>query len=159
MAGARWPDGGEPGVADMVRTGSHHLRPISGDTADAEAVKVVTRIHKTLIWERTRTTQRLRHALLDYFPAALEAFEDLDAPDVLELLANSPDPTAAAKLTITQISAALKRARRRNIADKATRIQAVLRAKHLGQPAAVTAAYADSVRALGSVLAITSEAR
>ncbi|MEV6144472.1 IS110 family transposase [Streptomyces sp. NPDC051992] len=144
-------------LADMVRTDSHQLRPISGDTADAEAVKVVTRIHKTLIWERTRTTQRLRHALLDYFPAALEAFEDLDSPDVLELLAKAPDPAAAAKLTTTQISAALKRARRRNIADKATRIQAILRAKHLGQPAAVAAAYADSVRALVALLVTLNE--
>ncbi|WP_344468518.1 IS110 family transposase [Kitasatospora kazusensis] len=144
-------------LADMVRTDSHQLRPISGDTADAEAVKVVTRIHKTLIWERTRTTQRLRHALLDYFPAALEAFEDLDAPDVLELLAKAPDPVGAAKLTTTQISAALKRARRRNIADKATRIQAVLRGRHLGQPAAVTAAYADSVRALVALLVTLNE--
>lgn len=144
-------------LADMVRTDSHQLRPISGDTADAEAVKVVTRIHKTLIWERTRTTQRLRHALLDYFPAALEAFEDLDAPEVLELLAKAPDPAAAAKLTTTQISAALKRARRRNIADKATKIQAVLRAKHLSQPAAVTAAYADSVRALVALLVTLNE--
>ncbi|MFC9759081.1 IS110 family transposase [Streptomyces sp. NPDC056921] len=137
-------------LADMVRTDSHQLRPVSGDTADAEAVKVLTRIHKTLIWERTRTMQRLRHALLDYFPAALEAFEDLDAPDVLELLAKAPDPAAAAKLTTTQISTVLKRARRRNIADKATKIQAVLRAEHLGQPAAATAA--DSVRALVALL-------
>jgi transposase len=32
--------------------------------------------------------QRLRHQLREYFPAALEAFEDLDAPDALELLGN-----------------------------------------------------------------------
>jgi hypothetical protein len=38
-----------------------------------------------MIWERTREVQRLRHQLLEYFPAALEAFDDLDAPDVLEL--------------------------------------------------------------------------
>jgi hypothetical protein len=35
--------------------------------------------------------QRLRHQLLGYFPAALEAFEDLDAPDALELLGKAPD--------------------------------------------------------------------
>ncbi|MFI0084626.1 IS110 family RNA-guided transposase [Streptomyces bobili] len=144
-------------LADMVRTDSHQLRPVSGDTADAEAVKVVTRIHKTLIWERTRTTQRLRHALLDYFPAALEAFEDLDTPDVLELLSKAPDPVAAAKLTTTQISAALKRARRRNMPDKTTKIQAVLRAKHLEQPTAVTAACAVSVRALVAILVTLNE--
>jgi transposase len=144
-------------LADMVRTDSHQLRPVAGDTAQAAAVKVVTRTHKTLIWERTRCTQRLRHALRDYFPAALEAFEDLDAADTLELLARAPEPASAAKLTTAQISAALKRARRRGIAAKAERIQAVLRAAHLGQPDVVAAAYAASVRALIAVLITLNE--
>ena len=144
-------------LADMVRTDSHQLRPVAGDTAQAAAVKVVTRTHKTLIWERTRCTQRLRHALRDYFPAALEAFEDLDAADTLELLARAPEPVSAAKLTTAQISAALKRARRRGIAAKAERIQAVLRAAHLGQPDVVAAAYAASVRALIAVLITLNE--
>jgi hypothetical protein len=71
-----------------VRTDSHQLRPVAGDSAQAE----VTRAHKTLVWELTRHTQRLRHALRDYFPAALEVFEDLDAADALELLARAQDP-------------------------------------------------------------------
>ena len=66
-------------LADMVRTKAHQLRPVARTATQAQAVKVVSRMHKTLIWERTRTMQRLRHALRDYFPAALEAFEDLDA--------------------------------------------------------------------------------
>ncbi|WP_026268242.1 IS110 family transposase [Micromonospora sp. CNB394] len=144
-------------LADMVRTDSHQLRPIAGDSAEAEAVKVVTRMHKTLIWERTRAVQRLRHALREYFPAALAAFEDLDAADTLELLAKAPDPAAAARLSISQISAALKRARRRNTAAKATAIQAVLRAEHLGQSTVVTAAYAASVRALVALLVTLNE--
>ncbi|MEU4183875.1 IS110 family transposase [Micrococcus luteus] len=144
-------------LADMVRTDSHQLRPVAGDSAEAEAIKVVTRMHKTLIWERTRTTQRLRHALREYFPAALEAFEDLDAADTLDLLAKAPDPASAARLTTAQISAALKRARRRTISDKAARIQAALRAEHLGQPAVVTAAYAASTRALVAVLVVLNE--
>jgi hypothetical protein len=135
-----------------VARDSHQLRAVAGDSAAAEAVKVVTRAHKTLIWECTRHTQRLRHALREYFPAALEAFADLDAADTLELLAKAPDPASAAKLTIAEISAALKRARRRNVAEKATRIQAVLRAEHLGQPEAVTAAYAATTRAAAAVL-------
>ena len=144
-------------LADMVRTDAHQLRPVAGDSAQAQAVKVVARTHKTLIWERTRTTQRLRHALRDYFPAALAAFEDLDAPDTLELLAKAPDPASAARLSSSQISAALKRARRRNISGKAAQIQAALRAGHLGQPPAVTAAYAASVRALAAVLVTLNE--
>ena len=144
-------------LADMVRTDARHLRPVAGDSAAAQAVKVVARTHKTLIWERTRTTQRLRHALREYFPAALAAYDDLDAPDTLELLAKAPDPATAARLTISQISAALKRARRRNIAGKAVQIQAALRTEQLGQPAAVTAAYAASVRALTAVLVTLNE--
>ena len=139
-------------LADMVRTDGHQLRPVAGDSDLAEAVKVLTRAHKTLIWERTRHTQRLRHALRDYFPAALAAFDDLDAPDTLELLAKAPDPAAAARLSRAQIAAALGRARRRDVQAKAERIQAALRAPHLGQPSAVTAAYAASVRALVAVL-------
>ena len=144
-------------LADLVRTDSHQLRPIAGDSVEAEAVKVVTRMHKTLIWERTRTGQRLRHALREYFPAALAAFDDLDAADTLELLATAPDPAAAARLSLSQISAALKRARRRDIPAKATAIQTVLRAEHLGQPAVVTAAYAASVRALVALLVTLNE--
>src|SRR6266704_849481 len=144
-------------LADMVRTDAHQLRPVAGDTAGAEAVKVVTRAHKTLIWERTRAGQRLRHALREYFPAALEAFEDLDAADALELLAKAPDPASAARLSTAQISAALKRARRRDIAVKTAKIQAVLRGEHLGQPAVVASAYAVSVRALVAVLGTLNE--
>jgi len=89
VSGAKSDAGDAHTLVDMVRTDSHQLRPVAGDTARAEALKVVARAHKTLIWERTRHTQRLRHALRDYFPAALEAFEDLDAADTLELLAKA----------------------------------------------------------------------
>ncbi|WP_026417034.1 IS110 family transposase [Actinomadura oligospora] len=144
-------------LADMVRTDSHQLRPVAGDSDQAEAIKAVTRAHKTLIWERTRHAQRLRHTLRDYFPAALAAFADLAAPDSLELLAKAADPQAAAKLTLGQITAALKRARRRNVADKAAAIQAALRTEHLGQPAAVSAAYAVVVRSAVAVLKVLGE--
>jgi transposase len=157
VSGAKSDAGDAHVLADMVRTDAHQLRQVAADSAQAEAVKVVTRMHKTLIWERTRHTQRLRHALREYFPAALGAFGDLDAADTLELLAKAPDPAAAAKLTISQISAALKRARRRGITGKAAAIQAALQAGQLGQPTVVTAAYAASVRALAALLVTLNE--
>lgn len=105
-------------LADMVRTDSHQLRQIAGDSDQAEAVKVVARAHKTLIWERTRHAHRLRNALREYFPGALQAFEDLTGADTLELLGKAPDPDAAARLTITQITAALKHALRHHTAAR-----------------------------------------
>lgn len=139
-------------LADMARTHGHELRPVAGDSPEAEAIKVVARMHKTLIWERTRHTQRLRHALRDYFPAALAAFDDLDAADTLQLLAAAPTPKRAAELSLQEISAALRAARRRSVARRAAAIQAALRAEHLAQPDVVVAAQAASVQALVAVL-------
>ncbi len=92
VSGAKSDRGDAHMLADMVRTDSRQLRAVAGDSPDAEAVKVVARTRKTLIWERTRQVQRLRHQLREYFPAALEAFAGLDAPDALELLGKAPDP-------------------------------------------------------------------
>ena len=157
VSGAKSDGGDAHMLADMVRTDSHQLRAAAGDSAEAEGLKVLARTRKTLIWERTRAVQRLRHQLREYFPAALEAFEDLDAADTLELQGKAPDPARAARLTRAQVSAALKRARRRNIPDKATAILAALRSEQLGQPAALTAAYAVTVRALIAVITTLNE--
>jgi transposase len=139
-------------LADMVRTDAHQLRSIAADSPDAEAIKVVARAHKTLIWERTRHVLRLRHALREYFPAALEAFEDLDAADTLQLLTKAPDPASAAKLTRTQIRTALKGARRRDIDTKTARIQDALRSQYLGRNGVVTGAYAAATSSIAAVL-------
>ncbi len=157
VSGAKSDPGDSHMLADMVRTDSHQLRPAAGDSPQAAAIKVVARTHKTLIWERTRQTQRLRHQLREYFPAALEAFEDLDATDALELLGKAPDPARAAKLTRAQVSAALKRARRRGITGKTDAILAALRGEQLAQPPALTAAYAATVRSLIAVITAVSE--
>jgi transposase len=157
VSGAKSDGGDAHMLADMVRTDSHQLRPAAGDSPEAEGIKVVARTHKTMIWDRTRTVQRLRHQLREYFPAALEAFDDLDAPDALELLAKAPDPARAAKLTRAQVAAALKRARRHHVQDRTGAILAALRGEHLGQPAALTAAYAATVRSLVAVLVTLNE--
>jgi len=137
-----------------VRTFAEQLRPVAGDSAEAEAIKVVTRAHKTLIWERTRHLLRLRHALREFFPAALLAYDDLSAVDTLELLAAAPDPASAKALSIDRIEAALKRARRRSRAVKAQAIADALRTEHLGQPAIVSTAYAATVRAQVAILTV-----
>jgi hypothetical protein len=138
----------------MARTDRHQLRPIAADSELGEAVKVLARAHQTLIWERTRHVLRLRSALREFFPAALVAFgEDLAGADALELLGVAPDPASAARLSTARISAALTRARRRQVADKAKLIQAALRGQQLGQQRVLTGAYAASVRARVAILA------
>ena len=156
-SGAKSDAGDAHMLADMVRTDAHQLRAVAGDSALAQAVKVVTRAHQALIWERTRHVLRLRSALREFFPGALEAFDDLAAPDALELLARAPDPASAARLGIVQVTVALKRARRRNAAEKARQIQAALRSQQLAQPEVVAAAYAATVRAAVAVISVLNE--
>ena len=152
-SGAKSDKGDAHTLADMVRTDSHQLRPVAGDSDGAEAIKVAARAHQTLIWERSRHLLRLRAALREYFPAALEAFDDLAAADTLELLATAPDPASAARLTTSQITAALKRARRRGVPAKAAAIAAALRSEQLHQPQPMTGAYAATVWSLTVIIA------
>ena len=157
VSGAKSDAGDAHALADMVRTDSHQLRPAAGDTSRAGGIKVLARTHKTMIWERTREVQRLRHQLREYFPAALEAFADLDAPDSLELLGKAPEPARAARLTRAQVSAALKRAGRRDITGRATAILTALRSEQLAQPPALTTAYAATVRSLIAVITVLND--
>ncbi|MEX5713887.1 IS110 family transposase [Parafrankia sp. FMc6] len=146
-SGAKSDAGDAHALADMVRTDRHQLRPVAGDSDLAEAVKVTARAHQTLIWDRTRQAQRLRAALVESFPAAVAVFDDLDATDTLELLGKAPTPDLARRLTVAQISAALKRARRRDIAEKARKIRAAFQAGQLPVRPATAAAYGAVVRA------------
>ena len=136
------------------------MRELAADSDVAEAVKIAARAHQKLVWERTRHLLRMRSALREYFPAALEAYADLTlaGKDALELLAKAPDPESAARLTVTQVTAALKRAGRRgDLAQRARDIQAALRAPHLAQPDVIAEAYAASVQAAAAVITALNE--
>jgi transposase len=141
-SGAKSDRGDAHVLAEIVRLDRDHHRPVAGDSPEAEALKLVARSHQAFIWDRTRHFQRLRSALREFFPAALEAFPDLLAPEALELLERAPDPARAARLSRSKITAALTRARRRDPEAKAEAIQTVLRAPALRQPPQVEAAYA-----------------
>jgi hypothetical protein len=155
-SGAKSDAGDAHVLADMVRTDSHQLRPVAGDSALVEGIKIVARTHQTLIWDRQRHVGRLRADLREYFPAALAAFTtsttDLDDADALELLGAAPNPQAAARLPLSRIITATRRARRRDPRGRAQAIQAALRAAALGQPEVLAEAYAVSVTALVGVI-------
>ena len=147
VAGAKSDPGDAKVLADLVRTDRHNHRPLAGDSEEADAVKILARAHQNLIWERTRHTNRLRNTLREYFPAALEAFSDLAHSDAVAVLAKAPTPHAAARLTVTQIRAALKGGGRRRYLDaRAGEIQTVLRSPQLTAPGAATVAFAATTR-------------
>jgi transposase len=144
-SGAKSDRGDAHVLTEIVRVDRAHHRPVAGDSPAAEALKLVARTHQALIWDRTRHLLRLRSALREFFPAAIEAFPELTAPEALELLERAPDPARAARLSRSKITAALARAHRRDPEAKAEAIQGVLRAPTLRQDPLIEAAYATIV--------------
>ena len=153
VSGAKSDAGDAKLLADLVRTDRHNHRPLAGDSAEAEAIKVLARGHQNLIWARTRHTNALRSALREYYPGALEAFEDLHDRDALAVLGRAPTPAEAAHLSMAKIRSALKHAgRQRNIEARAQEITAALRTEQLAAPSAITAAFAATTRAAVGII-------
>ena len=112
-------------------------------------MRILARAHQQLIWDRVRQTNRLRNALREYFPAALDAFHDLAHRDAVAVLVIASGPREAARLNITQIRSALRRGgRKRNIERRAAEVRDALRSPQLEAPAAVSRAFAASTRAV-----------
>ncbi len=144
-------------LAEIVRLDRDHHRPIAGDSDLADAVKLLARAHQTAIWERTRHVLRLRSTLREFFPAAVELFEDLAGADALALLERAPNPGRAAKLTRTQLTAALRAARRHHVETKADTLMAALRRPTLRQSSILEGAYAAIVVAEVKVIRALNE--
>jgi hypothetical protein len=154
VSGAKSDAGDAKLLADLVRTDRHNHHRVAGDSADAEAVKVLARAHQNLIWTRNRHTNTLRSALREYYPAALEAFNDLHDRDALAVLGRAPTPVQAANLSLSKIRSALKAAgRQRNLDVRSQEIQTALRTEQLAAPSAVTTAFAATTRATIGIIA------
>ncbi len=153
VAGAKSDAGDAKVLADLVRTDRHNHRLVAGDSPDADAIRIVARGHQSLIWARNRHTNMLRSALREYYPAALEAFDDLADRDCLAVLAKASTPVAGARLSLAQIEAALKRGgRQRNLQQRALEIQSAFRAAQLSAPEAVADAFAATTAAAVGII-------
>jgi len=156
-SGAKSDPGDAHVLAEVVRLDRAHHRPADGDSAVAEEVKVLARVHQSLIWSRQRQTNTLRSTLREFYPAALAAFAQDDAGlagrDALAVLAIAPTPELGRALSISKIASALRRAgRQRNVETRAQAIQAALRAPQLTARPGVMAAYGATVKALVAVI-------
>jgi transposase len=154
-SGAKSDPGDAHVLAELVRLDRAHHRPVAGDSAVAEHVKVLARTHQSMIWSRQRQTNALRSMLREFYPAALAAFgDDLAGRDALAILTIAPSPEAGRRLSRSKIVAALRRAgRQRNLEATAQRIQQALRAPQLEAHPGVVGAYTAAVRSLVAVIA------
>ena len=92
VGGAKSDAGDARLLADLVRTDRHNHREVAGDSDEAGGVRILARAHQQLIWDRVRQTNRLRNALREYFPGALEAFPELAHGDAVGVLSSGARP-------------------------------------------------------------------
>jgi transposase len=158
-SGAKSDPGDAFVLAELARTDSHNHRPVAGDSELSEAVKVLARAHQGLIWTRRRLLNQLRSTLREFYPAALEAFDDLGSSDALAVLAVAPTPKLGKGLPRSRIASVLRRGgRQRRVDERAAEIQAGLRTQQLEAPPIIADAMGSSVTALVAVaVALTSQ--
>lgn len=153
-SGAKSDPGDAFVLAELARTDSHNHRAVAGDSELGEAIKVLARSHQSLIWTRQRQLNQLRSTLREFYPGALEAFDDLGSNDALAVLALAPTPALGRGLSRSKIASALRRGgRQRRVDERAIDVQTALRSEQLDAPPIVANAMGATVTALVAVAA------
>ena len=153
VAGRKSDHGDSFVLAGVLRTDMHAHRPLPADTELAQAIAVLARAQQDAVWDRTQAHNRLRSHLREYYPGFLAAFADsrggITRPEARAVLAAAPTPADAAKLTLTQLRALLRKAgRSRGIDTEATRLRDAFRAGQMRQLPLVEAAMGRQALAL-----------
>jgi transposase len=79
-------------LADALRTDGHAWRPLRPQDEATATLRVLCRDEIGLIEQRTALVNQLQAALREYYPAALEVFDDWTAPHAWALLLQFPTP-------------------------------------------------------------------
>ena len=153
VSGGKSDHGDSVVLANVLRTDLTFHRPLPADTELAQAIAVLARAQQDAVWDRTTAHNRLRSCLREYFPGFLAAFAGARGgilrPEARVILAAAPTPADAAKLTVAQLRALLKKAgRSRGIDTEAARLREAFRAGQMRQLPLVEAAMGRQALAL-----------
>ena len=125
-------------LANILRTDLHAHRPLPADSELAQAIAVLARAQQDAVWGRITAHNKLRSHLREYYPGFLAAFAaakgGITRPEARAILAAAPTPADAAKLTLAQLRALLRKAgRSRGIDAEAARLRDALRTEQMRQ--------------------------
>ena len=138
IAGRKSDHGDAVVLAGILRTDAHAHRPLPADSELTQAIAVLARAQQDAVWARTCAHNKLRSHLREYYPGFLAAFatarDGIIRPEARTILAAAPTPAAAARLTLAQLRALLRKAgRSRGIETEATRLREAFRTGQMRQ--------------------------
>jgi transposase len=153
VAGRKSDKGDAAVLANVLRTDMHAHRPLPADSELAQAIAVLARAQQDAVWDRTAAHNKLRSHLREYYPGFLAAFagvrDGIMRPEARTILAAAPTPAEAAKLTLAQLRALLKKAgRSRGIDAEAQRLREAFRKEQMRQLPLVEQAMGRQTTAL-----------
>lgn len=83
--------------ADALRVDGQHWRPLAPEDPLTEELRLLCRDEVELITQRTALVNQLQQALYEYYPAALEAFDDWTAAYTWDFVVAYPTPEQLVK--------------------------------------------------------------
>ena len=89
-------------AASFVRTDHGHLRPLQPSSPAAQELKLLSQDYERLVRQQTRLLNQLTVTLKEYYPRALELWEDLTTQRARAFLAAWSTPEAAGRLSPAQ---------------------------------------------------------
>jgi len=84
-------------LADALRVDGHGWKPLQPMDELSAQLRLLCRDEVALIEQRTQLVNQLQQALVEYYPAALEAFEDWTNPSTWDFIIEFPTPEALVK--------------------------------------------------------------
>jgi transposase len=81
-------------LADALRVDGQGWKPLRPEDPLVKELRLLCRDEVTLIEQRTAFITQLRHALAEYYPTALEAFDNWGAPGAWRFVQRFPTPQA-----------------------------------------------------------------
>ncbi len=145
-------------LAHILRVDAYLHRQLPNDSELCQAIAVLARAHQDAIWARTKAHNQLRSVLREFYPTFLAVFAGrfplgIASPEARAVLAIAPTPAVAARLSVSRIGAALRRAgRSRKVDATAVELKAALRTPQLRQPVLVETAMGRQTLALLAAL-------
>jgi transposase len=133
-------------LARILLTDRDRHQPLRPSSPALEEIRVLARQDERASRDQRRLSNRLRHDLLDVFPAALQAFPDLGAVSALAFLDRWPGAAEARSLSRAEIEAFLCQRFHSQARAAAARMHAALQADALTAPAHLAAAKAGAIR-------------
>ncbi len=133
-------------LARILLTDRERHRPLGVSSAEREEIRALARDDERASRDQRRLLNRLRQDLLQVFPPALQAFDDLAAASCLAFLARWPSAAEAQTVDEAELEAFFREQRHGWPERTARRVRAALTAPALKAPPHLAQAKAGSIR-------------